>query len=246
MRMSSRTMMFGNAGSLDAMLAALRTKTQQAIDKANSTASFSATLAALQAKDETTVTETKSTAGMTMEEYQEYIWEKIDTFPFHPTRPFDEQAIKISEKCWDRMKDDPEYEEKMMNIIKDGRQYPDPFFGMGSSGAYWVLEFDGGEGCWSHGFSKDFGGSKAGVSSRFDAESEGGFWSSRRKRREQQKQAEQHYLEQKQQMALENQHVHMARLMAQDKFDEAAFVTCAGVPASSLLAGIGGGIGTEL
>ncbi|MBR1553243.1 MAG: hypothetical protein IJ631_04440 [Schwartzia sp.] len=210
-------------------------------------ASFMETLVTVRTRTETvSVSVTKTTAEMTMEEYQDYIWNKIDSFPFSSTRPFDEQTIKISEKCWDRMKDDPEYEEKMMNIIKDGRQYPDPFFGMGSSGAYWVLEFDGGEGCWSHGFSKDFGGSKAGVSSRFDAESEGGFWSSRRKRREQQKQAEQHYLEQKQQMALENQHVHMARLMAQDKFDEAAFVTCAGVPASSLLAGIGGGIGTEL
>ena len=133
-----------------------------------------------------------------------------------------------------------------MNIVKDGRQCPDPFFGMGSSGAYWVLEFDGGEGCLSHGFSKNFGGSKSGASSQFDAESEGGFWSSRRKRRkERMKQEEQHYLEQKQQMQLENLHVRKARLMAQGKFDEAASVIGAGVPASLLLSGIGG-IGTEL
>lgn len=49
---------------------------------------------------------------MTMDEYQSYIWDKIDSFPFHPTRPFDEWTIKISDKCWDLMKSATEYEEK--------------------------------------------------------------------------------------------------------------------------------------
>ncbi|MBQ4421995.1 MAG: hypothetical protein II880_02800, partial [Schwartzia sp.] len=107
--------------------------------------SFAQTLVSVTTR-KTTITVTKTTTEMTMAEYQEYIWEKIDSFPFSQTRPYDEQTIKISEKCWNRMKDDPEYENKMMNIIKDGRQYPDPFFGMGSCGAYEVLDFDGGEG----------------------------------------------------------------------------------------------------
>ncbi len=206
--------------------------------------SFAQTLVSVTTR-KTTITVTKTTTEMTMAEYQEYIWEKIDSFPFSPTRPYDEQTIKISEKCWNRMKDDSEYEEKMMNIIKDGRQYPDPFFGMGSCGAYEVLDFDGGEGCLSHTFSKNFGGGKLGASNQFDKESEGAFWSNRRKRmRELYKESEERYLRRKKEMQMENLHVRKMRLMAQGKYDEAASVIGAGLPASLLLSGIGGvGIG---
>ena len=202
--------------------------------------SFAQTLVSVTTR-KTTITVTKTTTEMTMAEYQEYIWEKIDSFPFSPTRPYDEQTIKISEKCWNRMKDDSEYEEKMMNIIKDGRQYPDPFFGMGSCGAYEVLDFDGGEGCLSHTFSKNFGGSKLGASNQFDKESEGAFWSNRRKRmKELYKESEERYLQRKMEMQMENLHVRKMRLMAQGKYDEAASVIGAGLPASLLLSGIGG------
>lgn len=207
--------------------------------------SFAQTLVSV-TKRKTTITVTKTTTEMTMAEYQEYIWEKIDSFPFSPTRPYDEQTIKISEKCWNRMKDDSEYEEKMMNIIKDGRQYPDPFFGMGSCGAYEVLDFDGGEGCLSHTFSKNFGGSELGASNQFDKESEGAFWSNRRKRmRELYKESEERYLRRKKEMQMENLHVRKARLIAQGKFNEAAGIVGAGVPAEFLLMGLGG-MGTGL
>ena len=202
--------------------------------------SFAQTLVSVTTR-KTTITVTKTTTEMTMAEYQEYIWEKIDSFPFSPTRPYDEQTIKISEKCWNRMKDDSEYEDKMMNIIKDGRQYPDPFFGMGSCGAYEVLDFDGGEGCLSHTFSKNFGGSKLGASNQFDKESDGAFWSNRRKRmKELYKESEERYLQRKMEMQMENLHVRKMRLMAQGKYDEAASVIGAGLPASLLLSGLGG------
>ena len=202
--------------------------------------SFAQTLVSVTTR-KTTITVTKTTTEMTMAEYQEYIWEKIDSFPFSPTRPYDEQTIKISEKCWNRMKDDSEYEEKMMNIIKDGRQYPDPFFGMGSCGAYEVLDFDGSEGCLSHTFSKHFGGSKLGASNQFDKESEGAFWSNRRKQmKERYKESEERYLQRKMEMQMENLHVRKMRLMAQGKYDAAASVVGTGVPASLLLSGIGG------
>ena len=204
--------------------------------------SFAETLVSVRTRVQTvSVTVTKTSAEMTMTEYQEYIWEKIDSFPFSPTRPYDEEAIKISEKCWNRMKDDPDYEEKMMNIIKDGRQYPDPFFGMGSVGTYCIMEFDGGEGCLSHTFSKNFGGSKLGASNQFDKESEGAFWSNRRKQmKERYKESEERYLQRKMEMQMENLHVRKMRLMAQGKYDEAASVIGAGLPASLLLSGLGG------
>ena len=231
--------MFSAAHGLNVTKVLLPTLTAKA-KRAACGSSFAQTLVSVTTR-ETTITVTKTTTEMTMAEYQEYIWEKIDSFPFSPTRPYDEQTIKISEKCWNRMKDDPEYEDKMMNIIKDGRQYPDPFFGMGSCGAYEVLDFDGGEGCLSHTFSKNFGGSKLGASNQFDKESEGAFWSNRRKRmKELYKESEERYLRRKKEMQMENLHVRKMRLMAQGKYDEAASVIGTGLPASLLLSGLGG------
>lgn len=233
------TRMFSAAHGLNVTKALLPTLTAKA-KRAACGSSFAQTLVSVTTR-ETTITVTKTTTEMTMAEYQEYIWEKIDSFPFSPTRPYDEQTIKFSEECWDRMKNDSEYEEKMMNIIKDGRQYPDPFFGMGSCGAYEVLDFDGGEGCLSHTFSKNFGGSKLGASNQFDKESEGAFWSNRRKRmKELYKESEERYLRRKKEMQMENLHVRKMRLMAQGKYDEAASVIGAGLPASLLLSGLGG------
>ena len=238
------TRMFSAAHGLNVTKALLPALTVKA-KRAACGSSFAQTLVSVTTR-ETPITVTKTTTEMTMAEYQEYIWGKIDSFPFHLTRPYDEQAIKISEKCWNRMKDDSEYEEKMMNIIKDGRQYPDPFFGMGSCGAYEVLDFDGGEGCLSHTFSKNFGGSELGASNQFDKESEGAFWSNRRKRmKELYKESEERYLRRKMEMQMENLHVRKMRLMAQGKYDAAASVVGTGVPASLLLSGIGG-TGTKL
>lgn len=202
--------------------------------------SFADTLVCVRMRRTTvTVMETRTTAEMTMTEYRSYIWEKIDAFPFSPTRPFDEQTIKISEKCWERMKDDSEYEEKMMKIIKDGRQYPDPFFGMGSYGTYEVLDFDGGEGCHSHTWSKKYGGNNLVASSRFEKESEGGFWTNRHKRmKEVQAISEERCLERRLAAKLGARHAREARLMAQGKVDEVSTIT--GIPDSLLISGLGG------
>jgi len=170
--------------SMQNVVSSLQKKTENIVGKV----SYKDILASLQTENTSKVDAVKSTAEMTMEEYQTYIWEKIDSFLFSPTRPYDEETIKISDKCWERMKNDPKYEDKMMNIIKDGRMYQDPFFGTGmnSGGVYWILEFDGGEGCYSHGFSKNFGGSASSARSQFDRESEGGFWSTRSQKRKKQ------------------------------------------------------------
>ena len=207
--------------------------------------SYKDILAALQADSSSETDSVKSTADMTMDEFQTYIWKRIESFPFSPTRPFDEQTIKISDKCWERMKNDPEYEEKMMNIIKDGRMYPDPFFGTGmdTGGVYWGLEFDGGEGCWSHGFSKNFGGSRESAKSQFDRESEGGFWSTRIKRKKQQTEMEE-ILFAKRKMMKEisdeiayNRHMNLQAAAMGEKSE----YLISGVPAKFLLSGLMGG-----
>lgn len=248
MRMSNSSMMFGGIGSLDAMLTKLQMQTQQAIEKTQHTASFAETLSTLQGVETAqAAAETKSTADMTMEEYQEYIWNKIETFPFHPTRPFDEQTIKIQDKCWERMKNDPEYEEKMMNIIKEGRMYPNPFYAMGDKGAYEVLEFDGGEGCYPHTWSKNFGGSSVGARKRFETESKSAesARTMRAKRAKQRAEADEKYYAQKrllEKMSEQLAAIRSARARQAGLSHTASDMPIFGIPAEFLLAGLGGGM----
>ena len=226
----------------------LITGMRKKVSKTTSNLSYRDILASIQAQAETlsgSVSETKSASEMTMDEYQSYIWDKIDSFPFSPTRPFDEETVKISDKCWERMKNDSEYEEKMMNIIKDGRMYPDPFFGTGmnTGGVYWVLEFDGGEGCRSHGFGKNFGGSTESAKSRFDRESEGSFWSTRAKKKKQQAEIEEMLFAKRKMMKEINDEIAYNRRMNQKAaaMGEKSEYLISGVPAELLLSGLMGG-----
>ena len=233
----------GGMYGLDSLISGMQKKVSQT----TSNLSYKDMLASIQAQAETateSVSETKSTSEMTMEEYQSYIWDKIDSFPFSPTRPFDEQVIKISDKCWNRMKSDPEYEEKMMNIIKDGRMYPNPFYAMGDKGAYEVLEFDGGEGCYSHTWSKNFGGSTSSAKSRFDNESDGGFWSSTRTRKKkQQAEVEEAIFAQRKMMQEISDEIAYKRHMEMKaaSLGEKSEYLLTGVPAEFLLSGLMGG-----
>ena len=65
------------------------------------------------AEKSTTATETVgtvSTKDMTMDEYKQYIHEKISQIPMHPTRMSESISIHISEVGFEAMKNDPEYE----------------------------------------------------------------------------------------------------------------------------------------
>lgn len=242
----SNTIHVGGMYELDSLIS----KMQRKVSQTTSNLSYKDMLASIQAQaaqSAENVSETKSTADMTMDEYQSYIWDKIDSFPFSPTRPYDEQTIKIADRCWERMKSDPEYEEKMMNIIKDGRMYPNPFYGMGDRGAYEVLEFDGGEGCYSHTWSKNLGGSPSAAKSRFDNESDGGFWSTRAKKKKQQTAMEE-LLFAKRKMMKEisdeiayNRHMNLKAASMGEKSE----YLISGIPAEFLLSGLmGGGMAT--
>ena len=67
------------------------------------------------AEKSTTATETGkagtvSAKDMTMDEYKQYIHEKISQIPMHPTRMSESISIHISEAGFEAMKNDPEYE----------------------------------------------------------------------------------------------------------------------------------------
>lgn len=125
-----------------------------------------------------------TTTQMSMREYQVYIAAKIDDIPFHATRPFDEQAIKISDAGWLKMKSDPLHEQFVLAAIERSRQLIDDLFNRGGVGNYSVLSFDDTKNVGSHSFSKMFGGSLDAARSIFEYESTEAFWISRAERAE--------------------------------------------------------------
>ena len=141
--------------------------------------SYKATFQSVQMK------QTAFGASMSMTEYQVYISAKIDDIAFNATRPFDEQAIKISDAGWLKMKEDPAHEMFVLNAIERSRQMIDEMFNQGSPGNFSVLSFDETENVVSKMFSKMFGGSLESARKTFEYESWNAFWISRAERAEQ-------------------------------------------------------------
>lgn len=61
------------------------------------------------------------TSEMSMDEYKEYITDILGKIPFHASRPYDEEAIYISEAGWEQMKNDPEYEAWVLGYNVENR-----------------------------------------------------------------------------------------------------------------------------
>ena len=64
------------------------------------------------------VERTYSTADMTLEEYKQYIYDKIIRMPVNPTQIQDAVSIMISDKGFEAMKADPEYEKWVLDTIR--------------------------------------------------------------------------------------------------------------------------------
>ena len=203
--------------------------------------SFAQTLVSVTTR-KTTITVTKTTTEMTMAEYQEYIYEKISTLPVHPTQANRSASVFISAEGFAEMKANSEYEDWVIGKLKEDFAISNPL--CPRCGSYVVYQF-GAKKSDYHGDSwypefQDGQGDRV-----YRERSESAFWSNRRKRmKELYKESEERYLQRKKEMQMENLHVRKMRLMAQGKYDEAASVIGAGLPASLLLSGIGGvGIG---
>ncbi len=109
------------------------------------------------------------TSEMSMDEYKEYITDILGKIPFHASRPYDEEAIYISEAGWEQMKNDPEYEAWVLGYNVENRSVPNPFFGMGDKGMYAVEHFGASiEEHHGEGYSKVYGGTAAGARSMFE------------------------------------------------------------------------------
>lgn len=72
----------------------------------------------------TSCTGAVSTQDMTMEEYKQYVYDKISQLPMNPSRMQDSISIHISEAGFEAMKNDPEYEKWVLDgLEKDFMTY---------------------------------------------------------------------------------------------------------------------------
>lgn len=246
MRMSSYSMLFGGVSSLDLSLVKLQAQMESALEKTARTASFADTLAALQASEKpAAVTETKSTAEMTMDEYKAYLEEKLAAIPWHPNRYNDEESITITDAGWERLKNDSEYERKLLDDIAIDRSYYSPLLGTG--GTYCTrkigateVEYEG----WS--WSKQYGfGSAENSRSVFEEKSKDSQMRMRAQKKKQMAEAEEKYYAQKrmlEKMSEQLSAIRTARARMAGLSHTASDMPIFGVPAEFLLAGLGGGM----
>ena len=132
---------------------------------------------------ETGKTGAVSTKDMTMEEYKQYIHDKISQIPMHPTRMSESISINISEAGFEAMKNDPEYEAWVLNDLRTGWAQPDRWAGV-CGGAYSTIYYGATkEEChaemWSAGYQNGSG------KSLFDSKAKDSFWECRVERKKQ-------------------------------------------------------------
>jgi len=124
---------------------------------------------------------TVSTGDMTMEEYKQYIYDKISQIPMHPTRMGESISITISEAGFEAMKNDPEYEAWVLNDLKVGWSQPDKWAGVCGS-AYSTIYYGATkEEChaemWSAGYQNGNG------KSIYNEKARNNFWERREERK---------------------------------------------------------------
>ena len=119
-----------------------------------------------------------SREDMTMEEYKQYISDKISSFPMHPSQARNSYSINISEAGFEAMKNDPEYEKWVLDDCKTAFAMPVPswYQAMGGPATYSIANY---------GASKEeyhgqmFPVGVQGNKERFDSAADNSFWSRR-------------------------------------------------------------------
>lgn len=121
-----------------------------------------------------------STEDMTLEEYKQYIHQKISQIPMHPSQAMSCVSIHITDKGFEAMKKDPSYEKWVLDTLKVNFSFNDPWAGI-CGGSFSVHHFgETKEEYHGERWNMGFQGGKG--SSIFDEESEDSFWEKRAKR----------------------------------------------------------------
>lgn len=81
-----------------------------------------------------------STENMTMAEYQAWFFALLDTIPYDSTRVNDTTTITISDKGWEQMRKDQDYEAWILGYFVEDRAVRNPFFGWGNNEGCVIFE----------------------------------------------------------------------------------------------------------
>ncbi len=119
-----------------------------------------------------------SREDMTMEEYQKYFYSLLDTIPYDSTRVYDENLLSISDKGWEQMKKDPDYEAWILGYFVEDRAVRNPFFGWGGNSGMIIFEHFGASIDEHHGE----GYSKSAINGDKTEDEEESWWMKRRKK----------------------------------------------------------------
>lgn len=120
-----------------------------------------------------------STKDMTLEEYKNYIHDKISEFSLHPDLMGDSISIHISDDGFKAMQNDPEYENWVLQDIKTGFATPLPGWCRAMSGNQYIVANYGAtrEECNCTSWSMAY---KGGTGDKvWEAQSKGSFWTKR-------------------------------------------------------------------
>ena len=82
----------------------------------------------------------KTVQSMTMEEYQAYFYALLDTIPYDSTRRNDTAIVSISDKGWEQMRKDPDYEAWILGYFVEDRSVRNPFFYWGNDAGNVIYE----------------------------------------------------------------------------------------------------------
>lgn len=115
---------------------------------------------------------------MSMEEYQRFFYALLDTIPYDSTRVCDVSHLSISDKGWEQMKQDSEYEAWILGYFVEDRAVRNPFFGRGGNMGMICFEHFGASIEEHHGE----GFSKSAINGDKDNREEESWWDKRRKK----------------------------------------------------------------
>jgi hypothetical protein len=82
-----------------------------------------------------------SRESMSMDEYKKFFTEMMDSISFDPSRKNDVETWNISEKGWEQMKNDPDYEAWVLGYTVQNRSVRNPFAGMPGSSSFFSEQF---------------------------------------------------------------------------------------------------------
>ena len=113
--------------------------------------------------------------SMSVSEFRNVMTKMIGGIPQHPSRPYDEETVLISEEGWENMKKDPDYAAWILGYLKEDRSVSNPFLAMGDKGCYTIQNFGASPAEYQgHSFSKIYGGTAAGARAMYNTEAGSG------------------------------------------------------------------------